>query len=105
MLVSEVVVDVSRDVEDFRRFLMLRLFRLVFYRTFEGNKLVYCVGLLVRCEDPDGWVGVWHRCYEGLEMAKKFFDVVEVIAKNRLGDFLLVEVNLPRSGIEGVVVG
>ena len=87
-----VVVDVGRDVEDFRRFIMLRLFRLVFYKTFEGNNPVYCVGLVVRCEDPDGWVNVWNRCYGDLDTARKLFDVVEVIAKNRLGDLLLVEV-------------
>jgi hypothetical protein len=104
VVLSESVVDTSRDLDDFRRFLLLRLFRLRFYKTFEGDKPVYCVGLVVRCEDPDGWFAVWRRCYDSMEKARGLFAGVEALAKNRLGDLLLVEVSLPSSGGEEVVV-
>ena len=56
--------NTGRDLDDFRRFLTLSLFRLGLYKTYEDNKPIYCVGLLVRCEDPGGWVAVWQRCYD-----------------------------------------
>jgi hypothetical protein len=100
---SEVVVDVSGDIEDFRRFLMLRLFRLVLYTMFRGNRMVYCVGLLVRCVEPEGWFSVWSRCYDGLEEARELFNGVEMLARNRLGDLLLVEVR-PGGSVDQEVV-
>jgi hypothetical protein len=99
----EVVVDVGRDVEDFRQFVMLRLFKLVLYTMFRGNRMVYCVGLLVRCDEPDGWFAVWSRCYEGLEEARELFNGIELLARNRLGDLLLVEVRPGGFGDQGVV--
>jgi hypothetical protein len=98
-----VVVDVGRDVDDFRRFIMLRLFRLRFYKSFEDGKPVYCVGLVVRCQDPDGWVAVWHRCYDNVEGVRELFDGVEMLARNRLGDLLLVEVR-PGGSVDQEVV-
>jgi hypothetical protein len=103
-VLSEAVVDVGRDLDDFRRFLLLRLFRLRFYKTFEDDKPVYCVGLVVRCQDPDGWFAVWKRCYDSVDKARELFAGVESLAKNRLGDLLLVEVNVPSSDMQEVAV-
>jgi hypothetical protein len=102
-VLPEAVVDTSRDLDDFRRFLLLRLFRLRFYKTFEDDKPVYCVGLVVRCQDPDGWFAVWKRCYDSVDKARELFNGVEALAKNRLGDLLLVEVNVPSSDMREVV--
>jgi hypothetical protein len=102
-VLPEVVVDVGRDLDDFRRFILLRLFRLRFYKMFEDDKPVYCVGLVVRCQDPDGWFAVWKRCYDSVDKARELFAGVEALAKNRLGDLLLVEVNVPSSDMREVV--
>jgi hypothetical protein len=103
-VLSDVVAEINRDLDDFRRFLSLRLFRLRFYKSFDGDKPVYCVGLVVRCQDPDGWFAVWRRCYDSVEKAKGLFDGLETLAKNRLGELLLVEVNVPSFDLQGVVV-
>jgi hypothetical protein len=103
-VLSEAVVDTSRDLDDFRRFLLLRLFRLRFYKSFEGDKPVYCVGLVVRCQDPDGWFAIWKRCYDSMEKARELFGGVETLAKNRLGELLLVEVNVPTFDLQEVAV-
>jgi hypothetical protein len=81
---------VDRDLEEFRRFLLRGLFRMGVYRSFEGSMPVYCVGLLVKCAEPDGWVVVWRRCYDNAEEAMKLLGGVELISKNRLGDLLYV---------------
>jgi hypothetical protein len=89
-------VDVGRDIEDFRRFMLLDLFRLRLYKTFEEGKPVYCVGLVVRCEDPEGWVVTWRRCYDSLGKATELYNAVEPIARNRLRELLrVVEAKLP----------
>jgi hypothetical protein len=103
-VLSDVVAEINRDLDDFRRFLSLRLFRLRFYKSFDGDKPVYCVGLVVRCQDPDGWFAVWRRCYDSVEKAKVLFDGLETLAKNRLGELLLVEVNVPSFDLQKVVV-
>jgi hypothetical protein len=104
VVLSGAVVDTSRDLDDFRRFLLLRLFRLRFYKVFEGDKPVYCVGLVARCEDPDGWFAVWRRCYDSVGKARELFAGVEALAKNRLGELLLVEVNVPTFDLQEVAV-
>ncbi len=88
--------DVSRDLDDFRRFLLLSLFRLRLYRTFEDNKPVYCVGLVVRCEDPGGWVAIWRRCYDNMEKASELYNAVEPLARNRLGNLVIMETYQPQ---------
>jgi hypothetical protein len=100
---SEIVVDVDRDLNEFNRFIDLRLFRLKFYKTFEDGKPVYCIGLLVRCEDPGGWVAVWKRCYGDPEVARKLFDAIELKVRNRLAGLLLIEVDLLSSDMRDVV--
>jgi hypothetical protein len=93
------MTDVYRDLDDFRRFLILSLFRLGLYKTFEDNKPMYCVGLLVRCEDPGGWVAVWRRCYDKVEKAAELLNNIESLARNRLGELLaVVEIRLPSRG-------
>jgi hypothetical protein len=99
----ETVVDVGRDVEDFRRFIALRLFRLRLYKSFEDGKPVYCVGLVVRCQDPDGWVAVWSRCYDNVESVRELFDGVERVARSRLGDLMLIEGGFLGSDMRDVV--
>jgi hypothetical protein len=91
VVLSEDVVDVSGDLNDFGSFLSLRLFRLRFYKSFEDGKLVYCVGLVVKCQDPDGWVAVWRRCYDSMDKARELFAGVEPLARNRLEGLLLIE--------------
>jgi hypothetical protein len=83
--------DVSRDLDDFRRFMLLSLFRLRLYKTFEENKPVYCVGLVARCGEPEGWIVVWRRCYEEVNKAVELYHAVEPIARNRLGNLLIME--------------
>jgi hypothetical protein len=73
-------------LEDFRRFIEQPLFVLSVYKAPEGN---YCVGLLVKCDDPGGWIAVWRRCYGDLEAAEELLNSIELLAKNRLGDLLL----------------
>jgi hypothetical protein len=85
-------VDVSRDLDDFRRFTLLSLFRLRLYRSLEDNKQTYCVALMVRCEEPQGWIAIWHRCYNNLEKAVELYNAIEPLAKNRLRDLLLIEI-------------
>lgn len=86
--------NVSNDLDDFRRFTLLSLFRLRLYRTLEDNKQMYCVALLVRCEEPAGWISIWCRCYDNLEKASELYNMVESLAKNRLRDLLIVEASL-----------
>jgi hypothetical protein len=76
----------DRGLEDFRRFIAQPLFVLSVYKAPEGG---YCVGLLVKCDDPGGWIAVWHRCYGDLEVAEELLNSIEPLAKNRLGDLLL----------------
>ena len=76
----------GRGLEDFRRFIAQPLFVLSVYKAPEGG---YCVGLLVKCEDPEGWIAVWHRCYGDIETAEELLNSIEPLAKNRLGDLLL----------------
>ena len=90
---------VDRDLEEFRKFLLRGLFRMGVYKSFEGSTPVYCVGLLVRCNEPGGWVAVWSKCYDNVEAAMKLLGGVELIAKNRLGDLLyVVDVELSSEG-------
>jgi hypothetical protein len=84
--------NVSSDLDDFRRFSILSLFRLRLYRSIEDNKQIYCVALLVRCEEPQGWIAIWRRCYDSLEKASELYNAVAPLAKNRLRDLLLVEI-------------
>jgi hypothetical protein len=57
---------------------------------------LYCVGLLVRCEDPGGWVAAWRRCYGEVEKAAELLNSIEPLARSRLGGLLaVVEVSLP----------
>jgi len=93
------MVDVSRELEDFRRFISLNIFGLRLYKVFEGNKPVYCVGLVVRCEDPGGWVAVWRRCYDKVEKAAELLNGIEPLARNKLRELLaVVEIRLPSRG-------
>jgi hypothetical protein len=85
------MADVGRDLDDFRRFVLLSMFRLRLYKVAEQGKTAYCVGLLVRYEDPDGWIAVWRRCYDSLEKALELYSVVEPLARNRLRDLIIVE--------------
>jgi hypothetical protein len=95
------VVDIGRDLDDFRRFLLLSIFRLGLYKTFEDNKPMYCVSLLVRCEEPGGWVAVWQRCYDKVEKAAELLNGIEPLARNKLGQLLaVVEIKLPSRGEE-----
>jgi hypothetical protein len=84
---------VSNDLDDFRRFTLLSLFRLRLYRYLEDNKQVYCVALMVRCEEPQGWIAIWHRCHDSLEKASELYNAIEPLAKNRFRDLLLIEVD------------
>jgi hypothetical protein len=74
-------------LEDFKRFIAQPLFRLGIYKVSDGN---YCVGLLVRCDEPRGWIAVWHRCYDNVEDATLLLENIERAARNMLGDLLLV---------------
>jgi hypothetical protein len=103
LVLSDIVAEINRDLDDFRRFLSLRLFRLRLYKSFEGDQPIYCVALVVRCQDPDGWFAVWRRCYDTLEKARGLFDGVETLAKNKLGERLLVETNVPTFDLQEVV--
>ena len=102
-MLSEAVVDTSRDLDDFRRFILLRLFRLRLYKMFEGDKPVYCVGLVIRCQDPDGWFAVWKRCYDSVEKVRELFAGVEGLARSRLGDLMLIEGGFLGSDMRDVV--
>jgi hypothetical protein len=82
---------VYKDIDDFRRFIMLSLFRLRLYKTLDGNNPVYCVALMVRCEEPQGWIAIWRRCNDSLEKATELLATVETLAKNRLRDILIIE--------------
>jgi hypothetical protein len=87
---------VSGDLDGFRRFLLLSMFRLRLYKASEDGVTLYCVGLLVRCEDPRGWVAVWHRCYDEVEKAAELLNSIEPLARSRLGGLLAtVEISLP----------
>lgn len=98
------MIDIGRDLDDFRRFLLLSIFRLGLYKTFEDNKPAYCVALLVRCEDPGGWVAVWQRCYDKVEKAAELLKNIEPMARGRLGNLLsVVEIKLPGRGEEQAV--
>jgi hypothetical protein len=82
----------GRGLMDFREFIAQPLFRLGIYKVSEGN---YCVGLLVKCEDPGGWIAIWRRCYDNIEDAILLLENIERTARNRLGDLLFaVEVRL-----------
>ena len=83
--------DVGRDLDDFRRFIALSMFRLRLYKMFEEDKPVYCVGLVVKCDEPTDWVVVWRRCYEEMSKAVELYHAVEPIARNRLGNLLIIE--------------
>jgi hypothetical protein len=92
-------IDLGRDLDDFRRFMLLSIFKLGLYKAFEDSKPVYCVGLLVRCEDPGGWVAVWSRCYDKVEKAAELLKSIEPLARNKLGGLLaVVEISLPGRG-------
>jgi hypothetical protein len=98
------VVDIGRDLDDFRRFLLLSIFRLGLYKTFEDNKPMYCVGLLVRCEEPGGWVAIWRRCYDKVEKAAELLNGIEPLARSKLGQLLaVVEIKLPSRGEQQAV--
>jgi hypothetical protein len=98
------VVDIGRDLDDFRRFLLLSIFRLGLYKTFEDNKPMYCVGLLVRCEEPGGWVAIWRRCYDKVEKAAELLNGIEPLARSKLGQLLaVVEISLPSRGEQQAV--
>jgi hypothetical protein len=86
------MTEIGRDLDDFKRFMLLSLFRLRLYRTFEDNKPVYCVGLVVRCEDPGGWISIWRRCYDEVEKTAGLLGYIEPLARSRLGELLIVEV-------------
>jgi hypothetical protein len=95
------MTDVYRDLDGFRRFLILSIFRLVLYKTFEDNKPMYCVSLLVRCEEPGGWVAIWRRCYDKVEKAAELLNGIEPLARSKLGQLLaVVEIRLPSRGEE-----
>jgi hypothetical protein len=80
------VAGAGRDLEDFRRFIAQPLFALSVYKAPEGG---YCVGLLVKCGDPGGWIAVWRGCYGDLEAAEELLNSIEPLARSRLGDLLL----------------
>ncbi len=73
-------------MEDFGRFIAQPLFVLSVYKAPGGG---YCVGLLVKCDDPEGWIAVWHKCYGDLEAAEELLNSIEPLARSRLGDLLL----------------
>jgi len=70
------------------------MFRLRLYKVAEHGKTAYCVGLLVRHEDPDGWIAVWRRCYDSLEKALELYSVAEPLARNRFRDLVIVETSV-----------
>jgi hypothetical protein len=70
--------------------------RLRLYKASEDGVTLYCVGLLVRHEDPGGWVAVWRRCYDEVEKAAELLNSIEPLARSRLGGLLAtVEISLP----------
>jgi hypothetical protein len=74
-------VAVYKDIGDFRRLIMLSVFRLRLYKTLDGNNpIIYCVSLIVRCEEPLGWVAIWRRCYDSMEKASELYNAEEPIA-------------------------
>jgi hypothetical protein len=83
---------VGRDLEEFRSFISQRLFKLRMYNVLEDGRQLFCVALTVRCEDPVGWIAVWRRCYDSLNDAAEFLASIDTIARNRLGEWLVVEV-------------
>jgi hypothetical protein len=72
-------------LEDSGRFIAQPLFVLSVYKAPEGG---YCVGLLVGCDDPGGWIAVWRRCYGDIEAVVELLNSIEPLAKSRLGDLL-----------------
>jgi hypothetical protein len=87
--------QLSRDVESFRKFIQPGIFGLSAYKTFDQNNPLYCVALLVMCEEPQGWIAVWRRCYAESEKAEELLNSIEPLARNRLGDLLfMVEIKL-----------
>ena len=85
----------AQDLESFREFIQSGIFGLTAYKAHDQNNPLYCVALLVMCEEPRGWVAVWRRCYSSPEKAEELLKSIEPLAKNRLGDFLLfVEIKL-----------
>jgi hypothetical protein len=93
---------VYKDIDDFRRFITLSLFRLRLYKTFDGNNPVYCVALMVRCEEPQGWIAIWRRCYDSLEKAAELLATVETLAKNRLREIIIIEAYHQQQGIKSM---
>jgi hypothetical protein len=87
--------QLARDLESFHNFIQTGIFGLKAYTVFDQNNPLYCVALLVMCEEPQGWVAVWRRCYAEIKKAKELLNNIEPLAKNRLGDLLLfVEIKL-----------
>jgi hypothetical protein len=68
-------------LEDSGRLIAQPLFMLSVYRAPEGG---YCVSLLVKYEDPGGWIAVWRRCYGDIEVAEELLNSIEPLARNRL---------------------
>jgi hypothetical protein len=81
-------VRFNKSLDDFRRYLMLPILSLAMYNRDGG----YCVGLLARLDVPDlpsGYVAVFERCFDSLEIASEYMVQVETLARNVLGNLMV----------------
>jgi hypothetical protein len=86
--------QLDSDLEDFREFIRPGVFGLTAYKTFDQNKPLYCVALLVACEEPKGWIAIWRRCYAERDKAVELLSNIEQLAKNMLGGLVFVEIKI-----------
>jgi hypothetical protein len=81
-------VRFNKSLDDLRRYLLLPIFSLAMYDR-DGS---YCVGLLARLDVPDlpsGYVTVFERCFDNLELASEYMVQMETLARNVLGNLVI----------------